>query len=205
MDKKCVVVGAAEVYPGDLPEKQPGDLWIAADGGAKALARYGITPDAFIGDLDSADKAPECAETKILPRIKDDTDTAAAVKYALARGYGKIIMAGALGGSRLSHTVANLQLLLYIRNNGAYGEAVCNGTRAFCLLPGESVSFGAAHGYFSLFAVSGEAEADISGALFSGSGIKLSGSFPLGVSNETGGGASVKVISGVVLVITEVE
>ena len=205
MGARCIIAGAAGICPRDLPRRLPGDLWIAADGGAEALLRFGIAPDVFIGDLDSAAAPPECGEITLLPRAKDDTDTAAAVKYALARGYGEITLLGALGGRRLSHTVANLQLLLYIRRAGANGEAVCSGTRAFCLLPGEGVSFGSERGYFSLFAVSGRAEADISGALFSGRGIVLDGSFPLGVSNEARGGAAVKVKSGELLVITEFE
>lgn len=205
MKNKCVIAGAAEIAPRDLPEKLPGDLWIAADGGAESLAQYGITPDLFIGDLDSAAGPPEHVETKILPRAKDDTDTAAAVKHALALGFKEILLLGALGGKRLSHTAANLQLLLYIRRNGANGAAVCGGTRAFCLLPGESAAFKDKRGYFSLFALSGEAEADITGALFSGQRIKLENSFPLGVSNEPAGTAEIRIISGEVLVITEFE
>lgn len=199
----CVIIGASELERRDLPEKREGDLWIAADGGKDRLAAFGLSADVFIGDLDSAENAPEAGEAVVLPRRKDDTDTAFAVKYALERGYREFLLLGALGGARLSHTAANLQLLSFIRANGAFGTAVSGGVKAFCLLPGESASVFGSEGYFSVFALTEKAAVDIRGALFNGEGLIIGRDFPLGVSNEPAGEANILIRGGEALIVTE--
>ena len=51
---------------------------------------------------------------------KDDTDTLAAVREGLERGYRKFYFYGALGG-RLDHSIANIQTLLFLKKQGAVG------------------------------------------------------------------------------------
>ncbi len=200
--KRCVIAGAGDILPGDIPEKRSGELWIAADGGSRALEDAGIVPDLFIGDLDSGGKAPEKVETVILPTVKDDTDTAAAVKAGFERGYTEFYLLGCLGGKRLSHTVANLELLSYIKIRGGNGVIVCGKTRVTLLAAGETADI-ATKGYFSLFPTGEEAVVSVSGAKYSGGEITLSRLFPLGVSNETESGAAVTVKIGEVFVIVE--
>ena len=193
--KTCFIVGA-----GSLRE---GDLLIASDSGYIPLLAAGITPDLIIGDFDSAAKPDFSGEVITLPVVKDDTDVGFAVKEGFRRGYCNFVIIGGLGGSRLSHTLANIQLLSYVRSRGGKAELVRGGTRAFIIDGG--YAFGAEErGSLSLFALSESAEVRIAGTLYDGENITLTRSFPLGVSNAFGGAAGrVEVRSGEVLAVVE--
>ncbi len=199
---RCVIVGAGDLFPGDLPDRLDGDLWIAADGGIDRLSAAGIVPDVFLGDLDSSAAAPDGVESVILPTEKDDTDTVAAVKLGFDRGYKDFLILGGLGGGRLSHTVANLQLLSYVKARGGRAVLRSGGVSATSLAAGESATV-SCKGYFSLFAAGDAAVVSVSGARFSGENIALTHSFPIGVSNETADTASVAVKSGEAYLITD--
>lgn len=99
---------------------QPGDLLIAADGGAYHCRALGLTPHIVIGDLDSlaaeARAALEQAGARfeIRPADKDQTDLELALLYAAEQGVETIVVVGALGG-RLDMTLANLLLLAHPR------------------------------------------------------------------------------------------
>ena len=92
-------------------------LIVAADGGAAKAELLGLRPDVVVGDLDSL--APETLErlradgVEIIghPVDKDESDTQLAMREAVARGAGQLVLIGALGGVRLDHTLANLLLL----------------------------------------------------------------------------------------------
>ena len=198
----CYIVSAGDMARA-LPDFSPDDYIIACDAGIKYLDAAHIAPDVFVGDGDSLGYIPEAKETFVLPVVKDDTDTAAAVKLALSRGFKKIVLLGALGGERFSHTVANVALLSYIKKCGADGVIDGGACRVRILAEGESLSIPGTRGYFSLFAEGGEAEVSISGAKYSGEKIKLEGTFPLGVSNEPGEDCRVRVTAGSVLLIDE--
>lgn len=202
--KTCFIVGAGSLCEGDLRfEKAKDDLLIAADAGYIPLFDAGITPDIIIGDFDSAAKPELAGEIITLPVAKDDTDVGFAVKEGFRRGYADFVIIGGLGGKRLSHTLANIQLLSYVRSRGGRAELVCGGTRAF-IIDGE-FAFGAERsGSLSLFALSESADVRITGTLYDGETVTLTRSFPLGVSNAFGGGPGrVTVRSGEVLAVTE--
>jgi thiamine pyrophosphokinase len=97
----------------DLPDLK-GD-WIGADKGALVLADKGIRMKLAIGDFDSVEeeslaKIHAWAQEVIrLNPIKDDTDSEAAFRAAMARGYTHATMIGALGG-RVDHELINLRL-----------------------------------------------------------------------------------------------
>jgi thiamine pyrophosphokinase len=108
---------------GSLPDREtvrgllrPDDLLVAADGGSRHLLALGLTPAVVIGDLDSIRagnrRRLELAGVQLVehPRNKDETDLELALRYAVAQGYGVILIAGALGG-RLDQTIGNLALL----------------------------------------------------------------------------------------------
>lgn len=90
---------------------------ICADSGARHARQLGLTPQAIIGDMDSADddllKYFEEKGSIIVrhPKDKDETDTQLALEYALAAGPAEVVIFGALGG-RLDHTLANVSLLM---------------------------------------------------------------------------------------------
>ena len=101
--KRCESIPTAENY-------------IGVDKGALTLARNGKRMLVAIGDFDSVEESDlayikEYSDTLIqLNPIKDDTDSEAAVMYAIEKGYQKIHLYGGLGG-RLDHTMINLRLV----------------------------------------------------------------------------------------------
>ena len=101
--KRCESIPTAENY-------------IGVDKGALTLARNGKRMLLAIGDFDSVEESDlayikEYSDTLIqLNPIKDDTDSEAAVMYAIEKGYQKIHLYGGLGG-RLDHAMINLRLV----------------------------------------------------------------------------------------------
>ncbi len=94
---------------------QPGNLLIAADGGARHCLELGLTPDYVIGDLDSLDEdilaTLASAGSKILrfPSRKDFTDLELAIQQAVELGASEITLVAALG-ERWDQTLANVGL-----------------------------------------------------------------------------------------------
>ncbi|MBP5254413.1 MAG: thiamine diphosphokinase, partial [Lachnospiraceae bacterium] len=198
----CVIVGAGDCDPASLPSGRDRYYYIAADAGIRHLQAAGITPDLFIGDLDSLGAPPGSVRTKILPVIKDLTDTAAACEEGLRMGFRKFELYGALGGRRFSHSVANVQLLLNLKKRQAEGvirDAACT----LCILSsGETRTLEPCR-FFSLFSLTGAAEVSIRHALYELDRGTLTYDFPLGVSNEPRGIPEVTVHTGDVLLVTE--
>jgi thiamine pyrophosphokinase len=93
----------------------PGDILIAADGGAHHCLSLGLTPDAVIGDFDSLEQGQlselEARGTKIIrhPSRKDYTDLELALLHARDMGVSQILVMAALG-KRWDQTLANLLL-----------------------------------------------------------------------------------------------
>lgn len=206
MNGCCYIVGAGSLYEGDLPfEKQENDLLIAADGGYEHLKKAGMMPDLLIGDFDSMEKPNVSCETITLPVEKDDTDIVFAVKEGFRRGYTWFVIFGGLGGKRLSHTIANMQLLEYIATLG--GTAVLKGgtTSLFLLREGQSHALEQETGKeLSLFSVTPTASVTLQGVKYPVTRATLERSFPLGVSNRVAEEkASVTVHQGSVLVVIE--
>lgn len=94
---------------------QPGDLLIAADGGAIHCLELGLRPDYVVGDMDSLDEthleALQAQGAQIIryPTRKDYTDLELAVQHALKLGADEITIMAALG-ARWDQTIANLLL-----------------------------------------------------------------------------------------------
>lgn len=121
--KRCESIPTAENY-------------IGVDKGALTLARNGKRMLLAIGDFDSVEESDlayikEYSDTLLqLNPIKDDTDSEAAVMYAIEKGYQKIHLYGGLG-ARLDHAMINLRLVsrfpetvyLHDQNNFIYSLA----------------------------------------------------------------------------------
>jgi len=90
---------------------------VAADGASATALTWGRAPDVVVGDLDSLGDAQRAALQErgsvfeTYPRAKDQTDGEIALRAALARGARSIRIAGALGGTRFDHALANVLLL----------------------------------------------------------------------------------------------
>lgn len=202
----CFIVGAGSTDPKLQLSLQPKDLLIAADGGWATVERMGLSPHLVIGDFDSLGKRPDHPNTVVLPTEKDDTDMSAAIKLGLERGYTRFALYGGTGG-RLAHTLANLQLLDGLAQQGCRGFLVGDGTVATALHSGALAFPSTMSGYLSVFCSSGTAEGiTLRGLKYQLDNAQLTGSFPLGVSNEfIGIPAHVEVTDGSLLVLWQAD
>ncbi len=90
---------------------------IAIDGGIHFFYEAKLKPDVIIGDLDSAnedeiryfEEQTGITWLRLVPE-KDDTDTEAAIRWAVGLGVGQIHILGGTG-SRLDHVLGNIALL----------------------------------------------------------------------------------------------
>ena len=202
MKKKCLIVGAGEVYDSairysDFP------IIIAADGGYLPLKARGIEPALLVGDLDSLEFSPSDIELLSYKAEKDETDTELAYIEGVKRGGGEFHIIGGVGG-RSDHTFANYCLLNRIK---------CDGYNAF-LYGSDDISFiakkekitlsGECGKRFSLFAFGGDARVTVLGAKYTAEDITLHPYDTVGVSNELKDtDAEITVMGGSLLVIIE--
>ncbi len=106
--KKALIVAAGNTEGISIEDKY--DLVIAADGGYDRALSLGLTPDIFIGDMDSVKAQVSHIEKIRLNVEKDFTDTEAAIEKALEMGYESITVIGGIG-TRFDHSMANACLL----------------------------------------------------------------------------------------------
>lgn len=139
--KRCVIIGAAPqqdiAYMRDCI--QEGDFLICADlAGICMPNSWGWTPHICMGDFDSS-FVPQGFTGKIFQTspIKDDTDLLMCIKKGLAMGFQSFLLLGVLGG-RLDHTLANVQLLRYLKRHGVQGKIMDEKSILF-LIENESV------------------------------------------------------------------
>ena len=141
MKKLCAIISGGQ--SDDLGGIRDADFIIACDRGYAYAKEAGIRPDLLVGDFDSykgeRDKRVPVLD---LPVEKDDTDTMAAVRWAVSEGFSEIRLYCALGG-RLDHLMGNIQAL---------GFACERGVKASLL--GRDASFVFLHDdlHFSFFA-----------------------------------------------------
>jgi len=181
-----------------------GDYVLAADGGLKHLDALHIRPDGIIGDFDSLGYVPENAQ--VFPVEKDDTDSMLAVRKGLSLGYRSFILYGALDGPRLDHTIANLQTLCYLAQQGARGYLVGRAYLATAIWA-ETVRFPReAGGILSLFCFGEDSTVTLEGLQYGLEKGKLTSAFPLGVSNHfVGEAARITVHEGCVVALYDVK
>ena len=183
MDGRCIIVGAGDFY-GFHSMPAPGDYLIAADAGYRWCTQQQVIPDLVVGDFDSLKNAPDHPNIIRLPVEKDDTDTLAAIRLGLEKGYRQFELYGVTGG-RVDHTIANLQCLLFLHRHGARGTMYGNGIvyRGICC---ETVSFPAsARGGFSLFCLDGTARGvTIRGMKYETTDAVITSDYPVGCSNS---------------------
>lgn len=208
---RAVLIGAGELNS-EVIERRENDVVIALDGGLVYCEKMGICPDYIIGDFDSlplerAEVLTKYPQDRVmrLPCEKDDTDMLAAVKFAADKGVTDFVIYGGLGG-RLSHTIANIQCLMYLKEHGMTGVLMDEKTKLF-LLQNETYQFDKEEsGYISIFAysqcVSGLTLINLKYEL---EDAVLTSAFPLGVSNEfvQGKAAEISVIDGTLLVVLD--
>jgi thiamine pyrophosphokinase len=115
MTKRALVIAN-----GEPPKKQllqslarESGVVICADGGANTALKFGILPDAIVGDLDSI-HAEALVKFRKVPTYEDrddeSTDLEKAIAWALKQKYDHIVVVGA-SGRRIDHSVGNLGVL----------------------------------------------------------------------------------------------
>lgn len=217
-NKKCFILCAGDCIIDERLKSKvkacmetPGEnLVIAADGGVKYLEALGIEADICIGDFDSVTiaerKKIERSKAQVieLPTEKDETDTLAAIMEGIEQECETFYLLGALGG-QLDHTLANLQCLFYIKEQGLDGFILDRG-QTVLMLKDECIYLPEKEkGRISIFAFGGEAKGvTIEGLEYEIEDETLVPSYPLGVSNSfMGEDVCIKVENGCLLVIME--
>ena len=116
MKKLCAIISGGRRAPLDGIENA--DWIIACDKGYQYAEEAGVRPQLLVGDFDSyTGSLPADIPILDLPVEKDDTDTMAAIRYAVQEGYSEIFLYCALGG-RLDHLLGNVQSAVFAVERG---------------------------------------------------------------------------------------
>lgn len=202
---KCLIIAAGEIrdYDEIKTKLDHYDFCICADAGAVHAEKLGIAWNLLMGDFDSFQPKSWGENSRKFQSEKDDTDTMLAVKEAIKIGCDEIHIIGALGG-RFDHTMANLQSLVYMKDHGSKGFII-DEQNLITVLDDESVSLKPMKDhYFSLFAINGETEVTIRHAKYTLNKYNMTGSYPIGISNEfLNKNAEITVNNKVLLVFTK--
>lgn len=164
------------------------DLFICADGGAKFALSLSRKPDILVGDFDSLDEATLNhfarlgVEIDRYPKEKDYTDTQLAIDKAVELCSDEIILLGATG-SRLDHTLANINMLYYLYKKGIDAEIIDEYNR-IRLLKGENILKGNKGDTISFIPFFGDIQKiTLSGFYYRLDGVRLPKDVSLGISN----------------------
>ena len=206
---RTVVVAHGDVDPADRDLVAGAEMVIAADGGAFALERWGITPSLVVGDFDSLglDRAVALgargATVVPFPAEKAESDLELAMRYALESGADDIVVLGAFGG-RLDHALSNVLVLADPAYRGWSVRAVQGTTQLRALHGGTRASLDGPRGSIvTLLPVTSEANGvTTQGLRYALAGDTLHFGRSRGLSNEIiATPASVSLENGVLLVI----
>lgn len=124
MDERAfaILMGGAVMPTERLAAQLDGARVIAADGGMRHAKALGLAPELWVGDFDST---PDTLITEWpdvrrepYPPAKNETDGEIAVAAALARGAKRLILAGALGGTRSDHAFMHLLYAAKLAEDG---------------------------------------------------------------------------------------
>lgn len=196
----CYIIGAGFGFDFSIkPNKE--DYCIAADGGYCKAYENNFPVDLVVGDFDSLKFIPDFSNIDILPKEKDDTDSLYAVKKGLQMGYNRFVIMGGSGG-RLSHTIANIQTLKFIYDNGGTGTIIGE-KENITLLKDGILSFDTdKKGKISVFSYNGKAlSVTLKGLKYPLNNYEMTDFFPIGVSNEFLGVSSEVIVEKGLLII----
>lgn len=189
---------------------------VAVDGGIKFFIKHNIKPDFWLGDMDSTREMElekinpdinldsflkDINSTEVSP-IKDDTDMALGIDHALRHDCNEIVIYGGLGGKRMSHTFANVQLLHRYAKQGINIQMISEEKVVFVLYNDKIELPMKESGFVSILSLTDRSEnVSIKNLFYEYEG-DLTNDVALGVSNEfIGKPASVSVENGALLII----
>lgn len=208
MNRAFIYTGGT-VWTEHVTERPKGDdLVIAADAGFLTARRFGVTPNVVLGDFDSMKEPdlPNGTELIRVPAEKDDTDTQLAVRVALERGAGELVIVGGLDG-RLDHTLSSLAILEWLDGLGVHAVITSGKNRARFLRNNSTLIARGAFRYLSLIAADPQVKGvTLEGCKYPLKKAKLSRLNQYAVSNEiTGNCALIDVRRGGVWVIESMD
>ena len=199
--KRCFIIAGGD-FDGFFDEICENDLVITADKGFRFAEKENIRIDYAIGDFDSTAR-PDFKNIIALNPIKDFTDTVAAIRLAMEKGYRDIVIYGGLGG-RESHTISNIKTLLHYKKKGVNISLKARGKEIFVIDSDFSYKFKGYDFYVSIFALEGEAILSIDGLAYELDSYKMSLDDSLGVSNQSkGSDFKISLETGYLLIIFE--
>ena len=192
--RRCVIIGNAEIrrYDRIRSNLRQNDFFVYCDGGLKHAPELDREPDLIVGDFDSHEKPDTSAETIVLPREKDDTDTVYAVKEAVRRGYTDFLLTG-VAGERFDHTFGNISLLLYLDSRGMNAR-ILDDYSEMEIVSRETAKIEDSWSYFSLLNISGTARGiRILDAKYPLEDGEITSEYQFGISNEVLPGKTAQV------------
>ena len=207
---RVVVVASGDVDATDARHLDGAEMVIAADGGGLSLDRVGRRPDVLVGDLDSSDDALvarlTAAGTRVErhPAAKDASDAELALRTAIDSGATEVVLAGATGGDRLDHALANVLLLTSSWLEGRDVRIARGPTTVRVARAGTRLELDARDGdLVTLLPLAGDASGvRTTGLRWPLDGADLPMGTTLGLSNEVAGApATVAVAAGLLLVV----
>lgn len=193
-NKKILIVTGGyleEEFLQTLLSKEKYSIIIAADRGLLALDILSIKPDYILGDFDSvpldvlAKYKGKTIPIDIYPSMKDKTDTHIAFEKALSLNPSIIDLVGATG-SRMDHTISNIDLLMLALNQGVSARILDSNNKIYLKKDSFSIYKEGQHGDFiSLLSFSFQVNGlKLHGFRYPLDGITLEAGSSLGVSNE---------------------
>lgn len=202
-----MIIGAAPISSRQIfKEFNPKYYYvICADAGYESALKAGVQPDLIVGDFDSAGgPPPDTLNCLTLPVEKDVTDTMFAVMKGFSMGFRSFLLLGCLGGERFDHSLANLEVLQYIREHGGHCIMADHHTKIFLLHDERLKMTSMAGATVSVFPYNGSAcVVSYTGLQYPLTRSQLScGGFPMGVSNRVADDpAEIRVHNGSALVV----
>ena len=201
MNKKiCRIVGAGD-FTNFFYNKS--DFIIAADGGYDYLKKINVTPNILLGDFDSIKIIPDSKQKKIkFKPEKDFTDIYAAIKLGIKSGCEIFHIYGALG-KRFDHSLANIQLLVYLSQN-KFKAFLHYKNKLITAITDTNIFFSKQKkGVISIFSHTNKSYGVyIKNLKYELDNVTLTNIFPLGISNEFIGKKSfISVKSGTLIII----
>ncbi len=185
--RRCVLIASAQIrdYEKIKSHLRTDDFFVCCDGGLYHMEQLRLQPDYIVGDFDSyLSDLPADIPIERLPCVKDDTDTVAAAKLMLKKGFSEFLLIG-FTGQRLDHTLANIGVLLMLHDHHVkakmiddYGEMYIADQTPILLNKG-------CCSFFSLMSVDGPfGGVTISGAKYPLNNAAVTPSYQYAISNE---------------------
>lgn len=199
-----MIVGGADIacYENIVAYLRDDDFFVFCDCGLKHMNSLKVKADLVVGDFDSFKGERPDAETIVLPREKDDTDTVFAVKEALKRGFEDFLLIGAVG-ARLDHTLGNVSILAMLDSMGKKAM-IADDYSEMEVVSGRKVFIDDSYAYFSLLNIFGTAKGiNINNAKYPLENAEITCEYQYGISNEVlkGQSAEVRIDEGRMLLV----